>query len=70
MIKRADRGFCLKTKIVIQEYVIHSGYGMRAETCDNTGIMVHMITGTIDAIMRSHTSRIFGHMVQVHSRTR
>jgi hypothetical protein len=45
---------------------------MGAETWKNTGIMVHMITGTIKAIISCHTSRNSCHVVQVqgHIRTK
>jgi hypothetical protein len=41
----------------INRGIIHSRYGTGAETWKKTGIMVHMITGTIKAIIRCHTSR-------------
>lgn len=69
MIKRSDRRILFENQDFNRE-IIHSIYGMGAETWKNTGIMVHMITGTTDAIIRCHTRRNFGHVVQVHSRTR
>jgi hypothetical protein len=49
----------------INRGIIHSRYRMGAKTWKNTGIMVHMITGTIKSIIRCHTSSYSCHMVQV-----